>query len=91
MNILEYLQNPYIILLFITIVIFVIIIGCMDDKLNKNNKKSIVGYTKLVLLCLICSLGMLIALIQIIKTGKLKVRVNNFNFDMEKITGEPGF
>ena len=91
MNIFEYLQNPYIILSLITIICIVILLGYIDDKFNENNKKTNLGYFKLIILNLICCLSMLFILIHIIKTGKLTIKVNNFNFDLDKITGEPNF
>ena len=61
-NFLNLLKQPCIILILIAIILIIVLLGYIDDKINKKNKKSKLGYAKLVIIGLLCALLMLWAL-----------------------------
>ena len=98
------LKNPYIIIIIILIIIVVGLISYLDDKANKNNKKSFLGHCKLVMVCLLSALIMLFGYI-FIENSTLGTNNNpvteianiqpisdsNFIFNEDMLKGEPGF
>lgn len=70
------LKNPYIIIIIILIIIVVTLISYLDDKANKNNKKSFLGHCKLIMICLLSALIMLF--------GYLFIENSSFTLNIQK-------
>ena len=98
------LKNPYVIIIIILIAIVVGLISYLDDKANKNNKKSFLGHCKLIMICLLSALIMLFGYLfienssfSIGSSSNNSVTVtnaigsNNFMFNEDVLKGDPGF
>jgi UDP-N-acetylmuramyl pentapeptide phosphotransferase/UDP-N-acetylglucosamine-1-phosphate transferase len=92
------LKNPYIIIIIILIAIVVGLISYLDDKANKNNKKSFLGHCKLIMICLLSALIMLFGYIFIVNSSFGNTSSNspvsnldNFTFNDDILKGDPGF
>lgn len=100
---LDSLKNPYVIVVIVLIIIVVGSISYLDDKANKNNKKSFLGHCKLIMICLLSALIMLFGYIFIDKssfslnsivggTTPLLPETNApLVFSEEILKGDPGF
>tara|TARA_B110000208_G_scaffold128802_1_gene156496 strand:+ start:337 stop:642 length:306 start_codon:yes stop_codon:yes gene_type:complete len=94
------LKNPYVIIIIILIAIVVGLISYLDDKANKNNKKSFLGHCKLIMICLLSALIMLFGYL-FIENSSLCVTSNNaisvnsvptsIVFSDDILKGDPGF
>ena len=93
------LKNPYIIIIIILIAIVVGLISYLDDKANKNNKKSFLGHCKLIMICLLSALIMLFGYIFIenssfgntSSSSSPVSNLDNFTFNDDILKGDPGF
>lgn len=101
------LKNPYIIVTIVLIVIVVGIISYLDDKANKNNKKSFLGHCKLIMICVLSALIMLFGYIFIENSSFCKMKVSvapattavpstsipdvDLSFTDNVLNGDPGF
>ena len=99
------LKNPYVIIIIILIAIVVGLISYLDDKANKNNKKSFLGHCKLIMICLLSALIMLFGYLFIenspfilsnsanstLSTDVSVSNSNNFMFNEDILKGDPGF
>lgn len=82
------LKNPYIIVIIILIVIVVGSISYLDDKANKQNKKSFLGHCKLIMICLLSALIMLFGYIFIEKYSLVQTGGGGSNVSVPKTSAK---
>ena len=85
------LKNKKVLLLFGLITILIFGLSYLDDRANKNNKKTALGHCKLVFICNMSALIMLIGYIYIINPVTSTVQSNNLTFIDKFEQGEPNF
>ena len=91
-NYIDALKKPSIIITIILIVIVVALISYLDDKANKNNKKSFLGHCKLIMICVLSALIMLFGYIFIENSSELVSAKNAPVFFTDNVmNGDPGF